>query len=118
MVITNVSSDIFSPLYATTSDGGFYDVSSPLMGTEWTVAAPSIAEVTNTGKVRGLKEGQTTLTASLNGFTATTSVDVGPAYGSLRSTSAGNSGGSGGCNAGLIGIAGLACLLALAIKRK
>ena len=120
-VYTNVSSDIGLSLYATTKDGGSYNVSAPAMGTTWTVADSTIASVTEDGKARGLKEGTTTMTATLQGFTATVSVDVGAAYttssnisndGQNNSNNDSNdeansvtSSSGGGCNVGLGGMA-------------
>ncbi len=80
ILYTNVSSDVPAELYLTTStsSGNVYNVSFPSMGTEWT--SDDIAMVTNEGRVRGLKEGITTLTAYYEGLTASISVDVGPEY--------------------------------------
>ena len=71
---TNVNSDIPAGLYAVDSDGGYYDISSPLAGTQWT--STEIAKVNDNGCIHGLKEGNTTLTATFRGFTASVDVEV------------------------------------------
>lgn len=94
---------------------GNYDISAPSLGlAEYTVSDPSIAEITNSGKVKALKEGTATITATALSqtvsikfivkpvtFEADTVKDLGD------STSDGYSGGikvgdgtSGGCSAG------------------
>ena len=73
-IYVNAGSEIHAGLYAIADDGKYYDISSPLSGTEWT--STEIAEVTESGNIRGLKAGTTTLTASYKGFTASVSVDV------------------------------------------
>ncbi|MBR0203629.1 MAG: Ig-like domain-containing protein, partial [Synergistaceae bacterium] len=100
-------------LYAKLSDGREFNVASPKMGPVWTAGDPSIAEVTDTGLIKGLKVGSTTLTASYNGFSVAVSVDVAAAYSSNDNSGAGsnnNSSGSGGCNSGLAGISELLAL--------
>ena len=142
-IFTNVSSDIPIGLYAAASDGSMYDVSTPAMGTTWTAADPTIATVTEAGRVRGLAEGLTALTATYNGLTATISVDVGPAYetaqppddkddtppddgddtppdGDDESKKDGKTtsgGGGGGCSAGF-GALAMAALAAYALRRR
>lgn len=79
-VYTNVNSGVALELYAVATDGAMYDVSSPLMGTAWNADDSSIVEVTDEGKVRGLKEGTTTLTSTYNGLTVSVNVEVGTAF--------------------------------------
>ena len=112
-VYTHVNSAVSVGLYAKLSDGREFNVASPKMGTVWTASDPSIAEVTDTGLIKGLKVGSTTLTASYNGFSVDISVDVAAAYSSNDNSGAGsnnNSSGSGGCNSGLAGISELLAL--------
>lgn len=78
VIHTHVSSDVAIGLYITTSYGEMYDISAPSMGTKWTT--DSIATVTDNGRMRGLKEGITTITASYGSLTKSISVDVGPEY--------------------------------------
>ena len=86
-LFTNVSSDVGIGLYAIDGSDNIYEVSSPLMGTEWIIDNPEIASVTEAGTVMGLKEGKTILTAKYGGFIAAISVDVEAAYGSLNDES-------------------------------
>lgn len=74
---TNVNSEIPAGLYAVDSDGGYYDISSPLAGTQWT--STEIARVNDNGCIHGLKEGNTTLTASFRGLSTSINVNVGAA---------------------------------------
>ena len=69
--------ELILPLYAKTLDGNLINISSPLMGTVWSSASSDIAEVTQDGKVRALKDGTTFLTAEYNGLKAYISVNVG-----------------------------------------
>ena len=73
-VYTSVNSETPAGLYAVDSDGRYYDVSSPLNGTEWT--STEIARVNDNGCILGLKEGSTTLTAKFRGLTASVNVEV------------------------------------------
>ncbi|MBR0222539.1 MAG: Ig-like domain-containing protein [Synergistaceae bacterium] len=75
-----VSADAPAGLYAIDKDGNYYDISSPLAGTEWIVEDPSIAYIDENGRVVGLKEGSTNLTAVYNGVSASVTVEVGEAY--------------------------------------
>ena len=54
------------------------------MGTEWTIEDPSVVSVTELGRLKGLKEGSTTIIAENNGFKASIIVHVGAAYGTVR----------------------------------
>ena len=131
-VFTNVSADVGIGVFLKTANGVMYDVSAPAMGTTWRAADPTIATVTEAGRVRGLKEGQTTLTATNNGLSASITVDVGPVLGSTTpdpspapspspsptpSPNSG-SGGGGGCSAVSIGLCGAALALALSMRRR
>ena len=71
---TSVNSETPAGLYAVDSDGRYYDVSSPLTGTQWTLT--EIARVNDNGYIHGLKEGNTTLTATFRGLTASVDVEV------------------------------------------
>ena len=70
----SVNSETPAGLFAVDSDGRYYDVSSPLAGTEWT--STEFARVNENGCIYGLKEGSTTLTATFRGFTASVNVEV------------------------------------------
>ncbi|MBQ7733273.1 MAG: Ig-like domain-containing protein [Synergistaceae bacterium] len=114
-VYTHVNSAVGIGLYAKLSDGREFDVSSPKMGTVWTASDPDIAEVTDTGLIKGLNVGSTTITASYSGFSVAVSVDVAVAYSYDNNSDAdsrNSSSGSGGCSSGL---AGISELLALAL---
>lgn len=76
-VFTNVKSEVGLALFAETLDGNMYDVSSPVMGTVYTLGDKSLASITNEGKVRGLNKGSTTLTAHYKGYVAAVNVEVG-----------------------------------------
>ena len=116
-VYTRVNSAVGVGVYAKLSDGREFDVASPKMGTVWTADDPSIAEVTSSGLIKGLKAGSTKLTASYEGFSAVLSVDVAAAYSNNNnSNNNSSSSSSGGCNAGLC-LSGL-LILALASLRK
>ncbi|MBQ9390443.1 MAG: putative Ig domain-containing protein, partial [Synergistaceae bacterium] len=71
---TSVNSETPAGLYAVDSDGRYYDVSSPLNGTQWT--STEYARVNDNGCILGLKEGSTTLTAKFRGLTASVNVEV------------------------------------------
>ena len=49
----------------------YYDISVPALGTSYTVSDQSIAEITNDGNIKALKEGSTTITATAYGKSAT-----------------------------------------------
>ncbi len=130
----NASEDIDVNLYARTYGGKFIDISSPLLGTNWTSDNPEIAFVNDEGRVHGLKEGSTVLRAEFNGLTAVISVDVGPAYDVSDDEDNPNpepepdpepqpepkpisrSGGGGGCNAGIY-TWGLICVFIIMRRR-
>ena len=118
-VFTQVDSAVGVGLYAKLSDGREFDVASPKMGTVWTASDPSIAEVTDTGLIKGLKAGSTALTASYSGFSVTLSVDVMASYSNSNSNSNNNkssSSSSGGCDFG-VGVYGLIFILALCFSK-
>lgn len=71
---TNVNSEIPAGLFAVDSDGRYYDVSSPLVGTQW--KSDEVARVNDNGCIFGLSEGTTTLTATFRGLTASVNVEV------------------------------------------
>jgi hypothetical protein len=64
------------PLLAKTNNDETYEISSPAMGTNLTPADPSIVEVTSEGKLRALKDGETTVTAVNGDLQATINVVV------------------------------------------
>ena len=76
ITFSSADSEVGVSLFAQTYEGKMFDVASPLMGTIWTASDPEIAEVTESGRVKALKAGSTTLTASYESFTASISVDV------------------------------------------
>ena len=79
-VFLNASEDIGVNLYARTSEGSFMDISSPLLGTKWSIDDPAIVRVNDDGTITGLKEGSTTLRADFSRISAEIDVEVGPAY--------------------------------------
>ena len=142
-IFTSVSADVDAGLYVLTSnDKHLYNISSPLMGTTWKSNNPEIAFVTDAGKVCGLKEGRTILTATYENLSASISVDVSPSYESIMNdddtppnsedidtdidtdnqTNTNNGGGivssGGGCNAGFGVLIAVAVLLCVAQKIK
>lgn len=58
----------------------FYEDALLTDGATYTVADPTIAEVDEQGVVKGLKEGETIVTATYNGFTATCKIKVKDIY--------------------------------------
>ncbi|MBQ7561979.1 MAG: putative Ig domain-containing protein [Synergistaceae bacterium] len=76
---TNKNSETPAELYAIDENGNYYDISSPLNGTEWTSENESIARINQNGCVQALEEGSTTLTAKFKNFTASINITVGPA---------------------------------------
>ncbi|MBQ7561862.1 MAG: alpha/beta hydrolase [Synergistaceae bacterium] len=76
-ILLNTSSDFILPLFATTRDGGMYNVASPLMGTEISIDNNSIARITEDGHIIGLRQGTAAIRASLGDYIALVSVDVG-----------------------------------------
>ena len=77
VIFVDVSSDVVIELYARTSNGLTFNISSPLMGTVWTSSKPSVAFVGDDGLVHALAKGSTKLTASYAGLTASIFVNVG-----------------------------------------
>jgi len=75
-IYTNVNSEIPAGLYAVTRDGNVFEVSSPLNGTQWTAENNSVVKITDNGGVLGLSEGETNLTATFKGLTASVKVAV------------------------------------------
>ena len=112
-------------LVAWTIDGN-YDVSAPDLGiVSWKNSDPSVAEITSDGCVRGLKEGETTLTATAQGYTATVRCVV-LSSGSVADTTkdlvsvisrGSGSGSSSGCSAGFSSVI-LLSVLALVRKKR
>ena len=74
---TNKDSETPAGLYAIDENGNYYDISSPLNGTEWT--STEFAKVNDNGCIYGLKEGSTTLTAKFKNLTESINITVGPA---------------------------------------
>ena len=83
-LFTNVDAEIPISIYAATSSNNHYNIAMPSMGTKWTIEDPSIVSITELGRLKGLKEGSTTITAENNGFKASRIVHVGAAYGTVR----------------------------------
>ena len=88
-------------LVAHTEDGN-YDVSAPALGVvEWTNSDPSVAEITDDGNVKALKEGSTLLTATAQGHTAKVNVVVlssSSVADTTKDISGGNNSGNSGSN--------------------
>ena len=70
------SSDINPDLFATTTDGGMFNVSAPDLGSEWEFDDPSVAQITPNGKILGLKAGFTSATVTVGTYKQTASIDV------------------------------------------
>ena len=116
------------------TDEGNYDISAPAFGiAKYEISDSSIAEITNEGRVKALKEGTTEITATAEGYTAKVNIVVLSSSSATDSTkditwseSESNSesnydyhrrsSSSGGCNAGL-GAVMLLSVLAL-VKSK
>lgn len=104
-------------LVAHTEEGN-YDISAPVLGVaSWTNSDPSVAEITDDGSVKALKEGSTTLTATAQGHSVKVNVVV-LSSSSVEDTTNDleahdyrvSSGSSSGCNAGLASVMLLAVL--------
>ncbi|MBQ3757952.1 MAG: Ig-like domain-containing protein [Synergistaceae bacterium] len=112
-------------LVAHTEDGN-YDISAPALGVaSWTNSDPSVAEITDEGSVKALKEGTTTITATAQGHSVKVNVVV------LSSSSAEDatkdlvehdirvsSGSSSGCNAGYVAPVMLLAVLTIIKKSR
>ena len=70
------SSDINPDIFATTTDGGMFNVSAPDLGSEWEFDDSSVAQITTNGKIRGLKAGLTSATVTVGTYRQTASIDV------------------------------------------
>lgn len=108
------------------AEGLRYDISAPALGVaSYSVADTSVAEVTDDGKLKALKVGTTTITASAYGKTTTMTFVVKGAASESDTThdiwgdssSDGNKSSSGGCDAGLTALA-LLVVCGLALKRR
>ena len=77
VIFTNVNSEVYAGLFAFTNDKKVVDISSPLLGSEFIFDNPEIALITESGKIRGLKDGTTNLTARYKNLSTSISVDVG-----------------------------------------
>lgn len=107
-------------------EGMTYDISSQYLGVaSYHVADTSIAEVTREGKIRALKEGTTTITATAYGQSTSVTFIVKPSDSEADTTrdlevsgsGDSDSGSSGGCSAGFTFLAALS-VLGLALKRR
>ena len=112
-------------LVAHTKDGN-YDVSAPALGiVSWSNSDPSVAEITDEGCIRGLKEGETTISATAQGHTVTvrcvvlssssaadTTQDIGSGNSRISGTSS-----SSGCSAGFSAVMLLSVLAFVTKKR-
>ena len=112
-------------LVAYTEDGN-YDISAPAFGiVSYNIADSSVAEITDDGNIKALKEGNTTITATAQGYTARINVVV------LSSSSVEDatrdliehdlrvsSGSSSGCNAGYVAPVMLLAILAIIKKSR
>ena len=72
-ILVDVDSETEANLFIETSSGNSVNVSSLA---SWTASDTKIAGVTDSGNIKGLKAGTTTLTASYKGFTASVNVEV------------------------------------------
>lgn len=109
------------------SENGNYDISAPALGVvSYEVSDTSVAEITDSGKVRALKEGSATITATAYGQTVSVDFVVKPAASEADTTrdlgdssEAGGvgSGSSSGCSAGFGAVMMLAALAFVKSKR-
>ena len=110
------------------SENRTYDISELDLGVaEYEVADTTIAEITRDGKIKALKEGSTTITATAYGQRASVTFTVKPSSSETDATkdiavsggtSAANPGSSGGgCNTGFAALM-LLSVIALSIKRR
>ena len=80
VIIAGTSYDIGLNLFAVTQDGRYIDVSVPevagSLGIYTSFADSTIAELTEYGKIRGLKSGRTTFRANYGSIEASISIDV------------------------------------------
>jgi hypothetical protein len=96
-------------LLAELSGGEIYDITSPLMGTTYQVENTNIARITPEGRLLGVSDGTTKLTATNSGLSATVEVVVGSEKtGSIDpddpiTPGPATQGGGGGCAAGAAG---------------
>lgn len=114
-------------LVAHTEEGN-YDISAPAFGiVNYTISDPSIAEITNEGCIKALREGSTEITATTQGYTAKMKVRV-LSSGSAADTTkdlnwnesesySGLGSSSGGCNAGFGAVMFLSVLVLVKSKR-
>ena len=123
-IYCHVGDETLLGLVAQTEDGN-YDISAPAFGiANYSIADASVAEITNEGRVKALKEGSTEITATADGHTAKVNITVLSSSSAVDTTKdiSGNSSygvvgsSSGGCNAGF-GAAMLLFVLAL-VKSK
>ena len=112
------------------ADDTKYDISAPALGAAlYEVSDSSVAEVTSDGKIRALKEGRATITASAYGKTATINVVVKGSASEADTTKDiladsdsgdsddNNKSSSGGCEAGFTAFA-LLSIIGLTLKRR
>ena len=109
------------------SDNGNYDISAPALGVvSYDVSDSSVAEITDTGNVKALKEGSATITASAYGQKVSVKFIVKQSASEADTTkdivvdaneNNGVSSSSGGCNAGLGTVMILAALAFVKSKR-
>lgn len=80
IIIIRTNSEVGLNPFALTLEGEYINVSVPAVANELgitcSVADGTIAEITGGGKVRGLRQGSTTITAEYNGREISVSVDV------------------------------------------
>lgn len=74
--IIGYGNDVYDPEYPDSM--GWYVQQADLTGVTWTSSNNGIATVDNTGKVTGVAEGKTTITANYNGESSTYEVNVKP----------------------------------------
>lgn len=110
------------------TDVGNYDISAPVFGiVNYVIADSSIAEITNEGCIKALREGSTEITATAQGYTAKIKVTVlssGSASDPTKDLSwnesesySGPGSSSGGCNAGFGAVMILSVLALMKSKR-
>ena len=125
-IYMNVSDEVRLNLLVMTPRG-HYDIAAPMQGyvdgtggghidaanresVQWTVSDPTVARVTDTGYVAGLRAGSAILTAQALGFTQSITVSVLGGSSSEGGSTANPGSSGGGCSAGFTVIALLSVL--------
>ena len=112
------------------TDDGNYDISAPALGiVNYSIEDPSVAEITDDGRVKALKEGSTEITATAEGYTEKINIAVMSSSSAVDDTKDiswnddgddddyDGIGAASGCNAGFGAVIALAVLAFVKSKR-